>query len=502
MLSLTFHSITFDKSELNGEHLSRIYGKNFIHAQCYPTTYLICLNDRLKSASWSDKPDFFPLYSTLNCYLILILSEDPKSETNVCRGQVAVNIDLSVENIEVPHLSSSSSEDTVHRISDLVEKTVAFLTSLSFDKFKPIDREISQRKLIKDQADHEMSDSEFFNQQIQQVHRLNTNELQKKLTMTEDQEVPQDYVCIRPEICTSCYREMNDSISMTALKACAHWLCNDCWKQYLESSIKSIKLIRCPEWNCSSLVDAGKSTLLPWTWDMDTFLVVFCVLLGTFLSLTNIRCLNMYERQIEKCLVSLSRSYVRCGLASCSNIIQVLDPSTSTHVQCRCGHQFCPQCKEEPHFPATCRAYAAYIDELKRNGDFKSHVDEKTIVMGRNCTSCREFIEKNGLFYSSLLRIKQSHGDFLLQVAVTIWHVGAVWSSVGCALLFGGIINNQTEVGNAQEQWLICKSEFLSRNGHFRGNSTVMLSTTDISELFKGKQRWERVPNVWSVPFH
>jgi hypothetical protein len=408
-MSLTFHSIAFDKSELNEDYLARIYGKNFIHAQCYPTAYLICLTDRLKSSSWSDKPDFFALYSTLNCYLILILSEDPQPETNVCRGKVAVNIDLSVENIELPHLASST-EDTVHRIDDLVEKTVPF------DKFKPIDREISQRRLIKDQADHEMSDSEFFNQQIQQVHRLNTNELQKKLTMTEDQEVPQDYVCIRPEICTSCYRDMNDSIAMTALKTCAHWLCNDCWKQYLESSIKSIKLIRCPEWNCSSLVDAGK---------INTFLVdrersaILMVILGTFLSLTNIRCLNIYERQIEKCLVSLSRSYVRCGLAACSNIIQVLDPSASSHVQCRCGHQFCIDCKEEPHFPATCRAYSAYIDELKRNGDFKSHTDEKTVVIGRNCISCREFIEKNGLLSSSSMRIKQSNCHFLLQVAVT-----------------------------------------------------------------------------------
>ena len=262
-MSLSFRSIAFEATELNRAYLSRVYGKNFIHAQCYPTKYLICLTDRLKSASWSDKPAFFSLYSTLNCYLILTLPEEAKTDTNVCHGQVGLNIDLSAETIALPHLSSSS-EDTIHRIADLIENAVAFLTGLPFDQFKPIDREISQRKLAKDRADHEMSDSEYFNQQIRQVHVLNTNDLQKKLTTAEDQEVLQEYLCLRPEICTNCYRDMNDSIPMTALKACAHWLCNDCWTQYLDGSIKQVKLIRCPEWNCSSVVDAGKiSTALP-----------------------------------------------------------------------------------------------------------------------------------------------------------------------------------------------------------------------------------------------
>ena len=67
-----------------------------------------------------------------------------------------------------------------------------------------------------------------------------------------------DYNIIKPAICTSCCEDMNDGIPMTALKACAHWFCNDCWKQYLENSIKTIKITFCPEWNCRSIVDIGK----------------------------------------------------------------------------------------------------------------------------------------------------------------------------------------------------------------------------------------------------
>jgi ubiquitin C-terminal hydrolase len=51
---------------------------------------------------------------------------------------------------------------------------------------------------------------------------------------------------------------MNELTAMTALKSCARWLCNQCWKQYLENSTKRIKVILCPEWNCSSVVDIDK----------------------------------------------------------------------------------------------------------------------------------------------------------------------------------------------------------------------------------------------------
>ena len=55
---------------------------------------------------------------------------------------------------------------------------------------------------------------------------------------------------------------MNELTPMTALKSCGHWFCNQCWKQYLENSVKSIKVIFCPEWNCCSVVDVGKIYLL------------------------------------------------------------------------------------------------------------------------------------------------------------------------------------------------------------------------------------------------
>ncbi|CAF3905103.1 unnamed protein product, partial [Rotaria sp. Silwood2] len=115
----------------------------------------------------------------------------------------------------------------------------------------------------------------------------------------------------------------------------------------------------------------------------------------TILSLVNVRCMNIYERNIEKCLVNLSRSYIKCPLKSCSIIFQVIY-SGIDYVRCRCGHQFCIDCKQEPHFPATCSSYRAYFDELRQNGDLISDYDAKCIVRGRHCVSCNNFIEKNG----------------------------------------------------------------------------------------------------------
>jgi hypothetical protein len=105
--------------------------------------------------------------------------------------------------------------------------------------------------------------------------------------------------------------------------------------------------------------------------------------------------MTIYERNIEKCLVNVSHSYVKCPLKSCSNIVEIIG-SGIDNVRCRCGHQFCIDCKQEPHFPAICSSYREYIEEARRNGDLVYDNANKYIARGRNCISCNEFIEKNG----------------------------------------------------------------------------------------------------------
>lgn len=105
--------------------------------------------------------------------------------------------------------------------------------------------------------------------------------------------------------------------------------------------------------------------------------------------------MTIYERNLERCLVNLSRSYIKCPSKSCGVICQIIN-SGFDYVRCRCGYQFCIACKQEPHFPATCNAYRVYLDELIKNGHALFERNSKCTITGRHCVSCHNFIEKNG----------------------------------------------------------------------------------------------------------
>jgi hypothetical protein len=170
-------------------------------------------------------------------------------------------MDLYSDTIEIENLYEST--ESIYKIQDLIEKTIEFITILPFDTFKPIDWELNRKKILLNDEDNELSESEYLNKQIRHIQLLDKNSSQTKTILEEEQlnnDVSvDDYTLIKPDICTSCYQDMNETSSMTALKACAHWFCNNCWKQYLDNSIKRIKIVLCPEWNCCSIVDVGKT---------------------------------------------------------------------------------------------------------------------------------------------------------------------------------------------------------------------------------------------------
>jgi hypothetical protein len=263
-MSLSFRSILINKTDLTIEYLSKNYGKNFLHAQCYPTKYLICLTDRLKSYQWSNQFDLFPTYSTLNSHLIIILNDETNKEENFYRVQIGLNMDLYSDTIEIENLYEST--ESIYKINDLIDKTIEFITTLPFDRFKPIDFELNRKKLFQNNEDSELSESEYINKQIRHLQLLDKNSSSQTKAILEEEQLNNDisiddYTLIKPDICTNCYQDINETIPMTALKACAHWFCNDCWKQYLENSIKQVKVVLCPEWNCCSIVDVGKNAL-------------------------------------------------------------------------------------------------------------------------------------------------------------------------------------------------------------------------------------------------
>lgn len=227
-MSLSFRSVALHRNELNHEYLLKTYGKDLILAECSPTKYLICLTNRLES-----------LISSNESYLVIIVN---KSE-DICYAKVGLNMDLNIKMLELENVLTPN--EKVYRIEELIEKVIEFLQTLPARMFKPMKSKINQRLFAKTAIDCQLSDIEFLNKKIQQVHELNHNNVQN------------DFVHSTSKICSICYEDMEDVTSMTALKACGHWLCNTCWTQYLQNSIDYVKLIVCPELHCTSVVDAG-----------------------------------------------------------------------------------------------------------------------------------------------------------------------------------------------------------------------------------------------------
>lgn len=187
-------------------------------------------------------------FVALDCYLVLILNERTiKINENIYHVHIDVNINRNMEMFEWKSLLTF--EKRVYQVEELIEKVIELLMKLPDEIFKSIDTELTQRKLVKDKTDHYLSDVECLNKEIQQVYLLLNANLNTK---------PNSWVYLKPQICPNCYQDIDDFTAMTTLKICGHWLCDNCWKQYQENAVESVKLIACPEWNCVSVVDAGK----------------------------------------------------------------------------------------------------------------------------------------------------------------------------------------------------------------------------------------------------
>ncbi|CAF0987868.1 unnamed protein product [Didymodactylos carnosus] len=293
-MEMSFRSVLLNRSSVQFDNMINEYGKNFVDAKCYPLKYLIRITDHVKQAAnrfkshWEElikkstknkliNPsldhcfDLFPLYCTLDTYLVIVFDDDEQllpvtttttsSSSEYLHARVAINIDVYSDTLELENLNDS----VPYTVNDLIEKAIDFVTMLPFDTFKPIDNELHRRK-FKQNVGNDMSDSEFVNHQIKQIQLIDRNT--KNATTKTEEKLEEDFVpveieeyeLVKPSICTTCYRDMDQTVEATALRECAHWLCNDCWKQYLEMSVKRVTICLCPEWNCSSLVDVGKQS--------------------------------------------------------------------------------------------------------------------------------------------------------------------------------------------------------------------------------------------------
>lgn len=164
--------------------------------------------------------------------------------------QVALNIDLNRKSIPLDF--TASDKNHTYQIGDLIQESIKLIANLPLSTFKLIEQNKNRRKLPQAFGESKVSEVEDLNTQLEKVKQF--IDVKKQ---TDEVTVPCQSL-VRPGVCPTCYKDVDEKTPMTALRSCSHWMCNDCWKQYLDASVKQPKLILCPEWNCSSIVDIGK----------------------------------------------------------------------------------------------------------------------------------------------------------------------------------------------------------------------------------------------------
>ncbi|XP_023033858.1 E3 ubiquitin-protein ligase ariadne-1 [Drosophila willistoni] len=180
----------------------------------------------------------------------------------------------------------------------------------------------------------------------------------------EDEEVEeeQEHIC---GICFCPYRQL------TGL-ACGHCFCTGCWKQYLANKTCSEGLahsISCPESDCDILVDYV-----------------------SFLQLADdVKVVERYQQLITNTFVECNVLMRWCPAPNCSHAIKV-NYAEARGVLCKCGHQFCFECGENWHEPASCSWLKKWQRKCQEDSETSNWLAQHT----KECPKCNVTIEKDG----------------------------------------------------------------------------------------------------------
>eukprot|EP00457_Paulinella_chromatophora_P002341 gb/GEZN01002345.1/.p1 GENE.gb/GEZN01002345.1/~~gb/GEZN01002345.1/.p1 ORF type:complete len:837 (-),score=131.25 gb/GEZN01002345.1/:10-2448(-) len=175
-----------------------------------------------------------------------------------------------------------------------------------------------------------------------------------------------------------------------ACMGCLHWLCWDCWPAYLENKIQEgDAALRCPGQNCPRPVE-------------EPFLLSV---------LSDESAYAKYRRWVYNSYVKITDRLQYCPNSGCEHVVEV--PSSAsvangahvdTSVFCECGHVWCFLCKQEAHFPISCKTRTEYMQsELVQSARKEllpqrlvAEIVEKSDASTKQCPRCKEPWWKNG----------------------------------------------------------------------------------------------------------
>lgn len=176
----------------------------------------------------------------------------------------------------------------------------------------------------------------------------------------------------------------------SCMNCCQHFLCNNCWSSYLRSQIRKCDFpIYCPVENCTKTVDF--------------------VMILRFVPLQSLMT-NAFHLETQNVL--LDKRMVQCPNVSCGRLIRIEKPPTTNealNVRCLCDHRFCFSCKDEAHWPASCRMFEVFKQKAVLSGDWDlvNNLAQPVELRGKRCPSCGEFTERRGGHYIITCKCKE-----------------------------------------------------------------------------------------------
>ncbi|XP_041458533.1 uncharacterized protein LOC121410477 [Lytechinus variegatus] len=366
-------AVTVHPDDITEQNLKGKFGDCLIKGQCMPSRYAINISQHVIDHLASN-PDNFELSMLLqqsghNIFTILEYSLDP---FQVVRhdGRLVESIRMKICGVDegeetLTGALSSLVSDRITDVVDAMSQSVALLPAKSYH----VEKEISNYSIKPALVVGTVQTTLGWN-----YHTTNANKAIQMEEINDDEPVGESVSCgasIACETCSICYEELDEEHKGTALVACNHWFCDECWRNHLNTQINQGNVhITCPEYKCTVPVD--KVTLM---------------------SLVPSKVFSRYHNNQTNSALMLRSELHWCPMPSCGRLLKLSNPKRLVSVNCECGTFWCSLCKQEAHWPATCQQAKLYRDEAK--GFFKKK-DNGFIrsISTKPCPRCKYPIEK------------------------------------------------------------------------------------------------------------
>jgi hypothetical protein len=168
-------------------------------------------------------------------------------------------------------------------------------------------------------------------------------------------------------LCGICYCDDNQ---MTALLGCGHSFCDSCWALYLDTQLRTLEeepdrdsRLTCPVYGCPCRLDLAT---LAWFVPAPRLLTFLKTTLAGHLS--------------------RDPTLAGCPRPSCNRLVRLkAGVQRDRSVACLCGLDWCVDCRQVAHAPATCAQYLEYLEYSRRESEYARL---ETEVHARPCPKC------------------------------------------------------------------------------------------------------------------